>query len=174
LNFWLRAVSSLLLCRGKSLQTVSELLKVAASTTITNKLALTPLTEALVSGRTENAQLLMEKVCLIGHAKTNLPAVANYVHEFLFCGGSFWEEWACRGKGCTLGNTPGSFRSVLLHESFRLGHVEKHPNQFEATSGLYCVWSAAVLIVQPGASLCAMSALSNAKLISVSLPMTHW
>ncbi|KAL0039230.1 hypothetical protein WJX77_012197 [Trebouxia sp. C0004] len=50
-----------LAARGKSLQTVSELLKVAASTTITNKLALTPLTEALVSGRTENAQLLVEK-----------------------------------------------------------------------------------------------------------------
>ncbi|DBA78472.1 TPA: hypothetical protein ACH3X2_007961 [Trebouxia sp. C0005] len=50
-----------LAARGKSLQTVSELLKVAASTTITNKLALTPLAEALVSGRTKNAQLLVEK-----------------------------------------------------------------------------------------------------------------
>lgn len=50
-----------LAARGKSQQTVSELLKAAASTTITNKLALTPLIEALVSGRTENAQLLVEK-----------------------------------------------------------------------------------------------------------------
>ncbi|KAA6422679.1 MAG: hypothetical protein FRX49_07539 [Trebouxia sp. A1-2] len=50
-----------LAARGKSLQTVSELLKVAASTTMTNKLALTPLAEALVSGRTKNAQLLVEK-----------------------------------------------------------------------------------------------------------------
>ena len=79
----LRAVSFLILCRGKSQQTVSELLKVAASATITNKLALTPLAEALVSGRTENAQLLVEQVCLIRHAKANLPAGQNYVHEVL-------------------------------------------------------------------------------------------
>ncbi|KAL0047124.1 hypothetical protein WJX82_007198 [Trebouxia sp. C0006] len=56
-----------LAARGKSLQTVSELLKVAASTTITNKLALTPLAEALVSGRTENAQLLVEQTAGLSH-----------------------------------------------------------------------------------------------------------
>ncbi len=104
-TFSLRAVSSLILCRGKSQQTVSELLKVAASTTITNKLALTPLTEALVSGRTENAQLLVEKVRLVGQAEINLPAMVNYIHVFLMCDGSFWQKRACRGQGCILGKT---------------------------------------------------------------------
>ena len=81
-----------MLCRGKSQQTVSELLKAAASTTITNKLALTPLIEALVSGRTENAQLLVEKVRLFRHAQANLPAVAKHVNDCHFCSGIFWEE----------------------------------------------------------------------------------
>lgn len=121
----LRAVSSSILCRGKSLQTVSELLKVAASTTITNKLALTPLAEALVSGRTENAQLLVEKVRLVGQAEINLPAVASYIHEFPLCDSSFWQKRACRGKSCTLGNTPENCKVILLLQlNFRTAHVE--------------------------------------------------
>ena len=49
-------------CRGNSQHTVSELLKVAASTSITNKLGLTPLAEAIVSGQLANARLLLAKV----------------------------------------------------------------------------------------------------------------
>lgn len=54
------------ICRGKSTQTVSELLKASASTTVTNKLGLTPLAEAIVSGRVDNAHMLLDKVhCLL-------------------------------------------------------------------------------------------------------------
>ena len=41
---------------------MSELLKVSASTSITNKLGLTPLAEAIVSGQLANARLLLTKV----------------------------------------------------------------------------------------------------------------
>lgn len=55
----------LCIVRGKSTQTVSELLKVSANISITNKLALTPLAEAVVSGRVDNAQLLLKQVHLL-------------------------------------------------------------------------------------------------------------
>ncbi|KAL3147418.1 hypothetical protein ABBQ38_014482 [Trebouxia sp. C0009 RCD-2024] len=50
-----------LAARGTSQQTISELLKVSASTHITNKLGLTPLAEAIVSGQVDSARLLLGK-----------------------------------------------------------------------------------------------------------------
>ncbi|KAL3162135.1 hypothetical protein ABBQ32_009843 [Trebouxia sp. C0010 RCD-2024] len=50
-----------LAARGASQQTISELLKVSASTHITNKLGLTPLAEAVVSGQVDSARLLLGK-----------------------------------------------------------------------------------------------------------------
>ena len=58
----LRFCSCVCICRGNSQHTVSELLKVSASTIITNKLGLTPLAEAIVSGQLANARLLLAKV----------------------------------------------------------------------------------------------------------------
>lgn len=48
--------------RGNSQHTLSELLKVSAGTTIINKLGLSPLAEAIVSGQIANARLLLAKV----------------------------------------------------------------------------------------------------------------
>ena len=49
--------------RGNDGQTVTELLKVSASTRITNKLGLSPLAEAIIAGQLANARLLLNKVC---------------------------------------------------------------------------------------------------------------
>lgn len=65
------------MCRGTSQHTIAELLRVSASTQITNKLGLTPLAEAILSGQLDNARLLLGKV--LAHL---LPRL--YVYSFFF------------------------------------------------------------------------------------------
>lgn len=64
---------------------MSELLKVSANISITNKLALTPLAEAVVSGRVDIAQLLFKQVrtllCIAGAVTAS--QMSTFIHVCL-------------------------------------------------------------------------------------------
>lgn len=57
-------------CRGKNEQVLRHLLEVQAATNYKNKLGLTPPAEAIVSGRTQAAELLLDKVCCCCYVDT--------------------------------------------------------------------------------------------------------
>lgn len=71
-------------CRGKNEQATANLLDAQASTKYENKLGLTPLAEAIVSGRIANAELLLEQVS----CRNFVCNAQAYVAVFISCSSS--------------------------------------------------------------------------------------